>query len=237
MCDAVTEQLIRSAVDGFVQKGYMFTAFDVTKFLRKSGERIRHSDVNDVVKAMYANTQMGQYARDTKDVGAPIAPFVYYHPYSDLNNYDQHWVDNNPSQTGMKNDSQDDGTSTQSAQSTQSAPAVPGGCHAGIPNAAPASMTSATVPKDAHAVTSSEGRLQIPINVVRCAGFQPNQVASLVLDGNKLIVRSTAPGMFNSVKVNKDGRIRINRIALSRVSNGTLFKVERQGSEIVVQPY
>lgn len=231
MCDTNTEQKIKDVVNTFVQKGYMFTAYDVTKFLRKGGERIRHHDVQEIVASMYANTEMGQYIRETKDVGAPVAPFVYYHPYSDLNNYDQNWVDTNPNQDGMKNDDGHGNVQPQNSQNAQSAQAP-----ANAPIPAPANIL---VPPDGHAITK-EGRLNIPADMV--LEIADPHTALYVVKGNDKIVLKSLPvaheDIIGDVLVNLDGRVRICKSVLCKISQGNLFRVNwGNGRAIEIAPY
>jgi hypothetical protein len=242
MCDARTESLVRSTVDGFVSKGYMFTAFDVTRFLRKSGEQVAHHDVNGVVKSMFANSEMGsgsdQYQRDTKDVGAKVPHFIYYHPYSDVDNYDQDWINSNPTQNGMKNDP----VASLPSFSTPATPATP---VTPVPVTSTMTITGMTVknlPANVRAVTK-EGRLEIPLTVMLKTGFASNDEAYVRKLNDKLVIensKSVGYGIGLPVAVNKDGRIRLSRGALNGISSGNLFKVETTGTNdevIEVSPY
>jgi hypothetical protein len=242
MCDARTESLVRSTVDGFVSKGYMFTAFDVTRFLRKSGEQVAHHDVNGVVKSMFANSEMGsgsdQYQRDTKDVGAKVPPFIYYHPYSDVDNYDQDWINSNPTQNGMKNDP----VASLPSFSTPATPVTP---VTPVPVTSTMTITGMTVknlPANVRAVTK-EGRLEIPLTVMLKTGFASNDEAYVRKLNDKLVIensKSVGYGIGLPVAVNKDGRIRLSRGALNGISSGNLFKVETTGTNdevIEVSPY
>jgi hypothetical protein len=221
MCDANTESLIKTAVNGFVQKGYMFSAFDVTRFLRKGGERIRHNDTKDVVTEMFSNSEMGMYVRATKDIGAPVAPFIYSHPYSDISNYSADWVDTNPNQVGMCYD-------MGSSAATPMVSAVPVSSPAPVAPAVPASKLPDGVYK-----TTDEGRLNIPIHYVQNIINTPC-VNIYQLNGGLSILPSSTPSY--SAKVNKDGRIRLSRSTLDKISDGELFKIEVKNNEIFVTP-
>ena len=239
----MSDSIIRTAVDGFVQKGFMFTAYDVTKFLRKAGERVRHCEVNDIVKSMFANSEMGQYKREIKDIGAPVSPFVYAHTYSDVNDYDAAWVDTNPNQDGMKYDT------TSSSGASMVGAYVPLTSVGTTPVAPVAPVTPVTpvtpkapkvsLPIGVHKVTS-EGRLNIPVSVVQSAFFQSafwnchsvsisNLADKIVLDPN--------PNVGSHIAViNSDGRIRLSRNSLKKISSGELFKINQVGQQIEVTP-
>lgn len=235
MCDARTESLVRSTVDGFVSKGYMFTAFDVTRFLRKSGEQVAHHDVNGVVKAMFANSEMGsgadQYQRDTKDVGAKVPPFIYYHPYSDVDNYDQDWINTNPTQNGMKNDPVASMPSFSVPVASPATPSTPAPA-VGTSTMTISGITVKNLPANVRAVTK-EGRLEIPLTIMLKAGFASNDEAYVHKLNDKLVIensKSVGYGAGIPVNVNGDGRIRLSRGALNGISNGNLFKVETTGT-------
>ena len=242
----MSDSIIRTAVDGFVQKGFMFTAYDVTKFLRKAGERVRHCEVNDIVKSMFANSEMGQYKREIKDIGSPVSPFVYAHTYSDVNDYDAAWVDTNPNQDGMKYD-----TASSSGASTVGA-YVPL-TSVGTTPVAPVTPVTPVVPKapkvslpiGVHKVTS-EGRLNIPVSVVDSIGWlrqkigiTMNKIGVTVINNTmKVIVLDPNPSaaIGETVRINSDGRIRLGRSTLDQISCGDLFKIDVVGQRIEVIP-
>lgn len=221
----MSDSIVRTAVDGFVQKGFMFTAYDVTKFLRKAGERVRHNEVNDIVKAMYSNSEMGQYKREIKDVGAPVSPFVYAHTYSDVNDYDVTWVDTNPNQDGMKYDTAN--VCSAYVPLTTTPTPVP----ANIPVVPKAPKVS--LPDGVHKVTS-EGRLNIPIDAVKkVAGSYSDFDVFVSLSKVILCPSAKTP---STVKINSDGRIRLGRNTLKQISSGDLFRVLSCSGLIEVTP-
>jgi len=264
--DTTIEQAIRDAVEKFVNDGFMFTAFDVTRTVRKDlgkGTFVSHSDVNSIVQSMYGNGEMNSHVRDLINVGANVEPWLYYHPYSDVANYDPHWIDNDPDQDSMKADVSS--TSTPATPATSSGGYVPptldlddddeddvdtgcGSATAGVTGAHVASPASSPVAsavkvklgKNEHRLTK-EGRLQIPINMARTAGFAPADNVTVVDNGGKLTITKGPLTAVNSVSVNsvnKDGRIRIPMTILGKISTnpkGEIFKVERDNSEIVIE--
>jgi hypothetical protein len=98
MCNYNDEQLIRKVVNDLVAKEFMFTAFYVTKLIRLNREKVIHHDVQHIVKIMFANGEIVGYTREIKDIGAPVAPFVYYPLSCSLEEYDKEWIINNPLQ-------------------------------------------------------------------------------------------------------------------------------------------
>lgn len=238
MCDIKIETMIRDTVNGFVAKGYMFTAFDVTRFLRKAGESIRHGDVNDIVKSMYANSEMGQgldqYQRDTKDLGKAVAPFVYYHPYTDVNNYVADWIDSNPSQNGMKNDN----VAVTTPPLVTPVPLV--SSVTPVASIAPVTLTAPVLPKGVRKVTT-EGRLEVPLAEMIDAGLTSHDQVTVRKAGDVLEIESTKNSNYKggglTVYVNADGRLRISRFILNFVSSGDLFKIEVANGVITVSAY
>ena len=227
MINSNTEQKIRQVVNGFVQKGFMFTVYDVTRFLRKGGNKLRHHDVHEIVEKMYADGEFIQYTRDTMDVGAPVNPFVYHHPYADLNKYEQTWVDSNVDQIGMKNDNNGD---TGTVQAT-----------APVADQDVSQTTKVEAPEDGYSITK-EGRLNIsPEMVDEIADGAYSELYVVNSNGKILVKASTADGdkeVLGRVGVNNDGRVRVCKSFLCKISQGNLFKVNLvKGEAIEIAPY
>ena len=228
--DANTESLVKTTVNGFIQKGYMFSAFDVTRFLRKGGERVRHNDTKDIVTEMFGNSEMGMYIRTTKDIGAPVAPFIYSHPYSDISNYSPDWIDANPNQDNMRYDA---------AYVFSSCGVAVGSCILATPPvfSAPVQSNQSKVKSsklpDGVYKTTKEGRLNIPIDLVSSVSSSQSSYKFVVNSNEITILPVIYPSLY---KVNKDGRIRVSRSVLNKISNGNLFKIEAKSNEIVVTP-
>lgn len=272
MCDLATETLVKDTVKAFVEKGYMFTAWDVTNFLRKAGEKVNHHDVNGVVKLMYANSEMSDasstslYARATKDIGAPVAPFVYYNPNSDVNDYDSTWIDNNPNQDGMRYDAPAPapvvvpapvsplvssiapivvgvgicagcGSLNTCKSSAKTVTAAPVAPIAPVSPVAPVS-TSTKLPKGVHKVTK-EGRLEIPLNVLVKSGFKGKKIPLHNIGGSIISgLNVYAPSFIGSAVPDCSDRIRIARLLLDKISKGDAFEVSLDGNNsIVIKPY
>ena len=230
MCDTATKQLVETTVNGFIGKGFMFTAFDITKFLRAAGQKVSHRHVNDGVKEMFRDNEMGQYVRDTKDVGAPVAPFVYYHPYSDIANYDSGWLENNPSQDGMKNDASADGS--QSAD-----PANQTATTAQVAPVAQVSPSLPSLPKGQFA-PNKEGRLTISSLLTKQLGLVPKQTVWVEQKGYELVIRQKQTGSSVwPISVNSDGRIRVCSTILSKIANPVYvpYKVWALSGDIIVE--
>ena len=245
MCDQVTKNKVEVVVNDFVSKGYMFTAWDVTKSLRNSGERISHRDVQDTVKDMWNIGSMTDYTRDTKHIGAPIAPFVYYHQNSDVNDYQADWMENNTDQDGMKNDGVD--PSLISSPVTIPVPVsvstpIPTTVNANGPVNSPVRTTS--VMSVVREVTN-ENRLNIPIKMLEAAGFifaQHTDFVATIVNKNSIVIENKN-SCFNNrivddfiINMTSDGRIRLSRDILDCISVGDKFNIERNGAKIIVTP-
>lgn len=106
---------VMATVETFMNKGFMFSAFDVTKTIRANVGKnvfIPHTEVREVVSSMYEDGSMGQYVRDLAKMGSSSEAWVYYHPVSDINDYDSDWINSNPNQDGMKADKDSSNSST-----------------------------------------------------------------------------------------------------------------------------
>lgn len=224
--------MVVTVVDGFVSKGFMFTAFDVTKFIRASGSQIHHSDVNSAVKQMFRDGEMNGYDRAVKDIGAPVAPFVYYHPNSDVDKYSSDWLDNDPNQDKMKNDA-NDGSSTVAgvAQPTPSSFNV----NSGSGKITPIKVTKPVLPKGVKGV-DKEGRLYIAPVITQSAGLVPKQVVWIVKDNSGLVIDAHASTGAWGVSVNNDGRIRICRSVLSKLGPVMGYKITANPGSIEILP-
>ena len=256
MCNVTDEQKIRAAINGFVQKGFMFTAFDVTKFIRADGTRMSHRDVHDTLVTMFCNSELPDYTRDTVDVGAAVAPFVYYSQYSSVNGYDKDWLTTNPTQAGMNGTASTTGVAQ---------PAPMPATAMGTPTAHPSLYAPATplvlplVTNSAAKVKQSlpdgkvmtkEGRLEIPNRMLKrlerlafSTGWHPLDGVAICTDTNKILVRTdfvTAANQYPNyvaVKANAEGRIRICRRYLSKISKGNAFRVMQDGVGLTIAPY
>jgi len=241
--DTNTEKLVRDTVTQFVTDGYMFTAYDVTRTLRKAGTSLHHKEVNTLIQGMFKNSEMGSYVRDAVDVNASVMPFVYYHPYGDVSKYDQDWTNSNPTQTGMKVDTAtaptnptSSGGYTPPSLDGTSAPVTVASSGTGAQVSSPFAPTTKVKLAKGERLTTKNGRLQIPIHMARNQGYIPHQEVYVVV-GTAGLVLSSLSGHGASIEypvtVNKDGRIRICRKILKNISTGNKFLVSRN-SQIVI---
>ena len=259
------ETAIRDTVTKYVNDGFMFTAFDVTRAVRLAlgkGTYVSHSEVNGIVQTMFNNSEMGSHVRDLVSVGTGTQPWLYYNPACDLSDYDPHWISNDPKQANMKADVTGTVNSTgytppalddeddEDEDDYKNDVAVPSGCgsvaahmtgtysHPSIPVSS-VTTSKKRLGKNEH-VATKDGRLNIPIHMVSAAGLAPLMPVTIVCCGTGLTIISGSTPAFNTVvsSVNKDGRIRVGYKSLRQISSQPLmeiYKVERSNSEIIIE--
>jgi hypothetical protein len=87
------EQMIFDTMNHFIDKGLMFTAFDVTKAVRKLGLHILHNDVKPVVHGFSLPSNYKKKSANLTNIvfgvssGANLRALVYHPEGSDVNNY------------------------------------------------------------------------------------------------------------------------------------------------------
>jgi hypothetical protein len=178
---------------------------------------------------MFRDGEMADYEQETVDVGAKVAPFVYYHRNADVNNYQKDWLENNPTQSGMLNDAS---TPSGIAQPTASsygtpAPIAPVGT-------VKAPVKSPVLPKGVSA-TDKEGRLYIAPVITQAAGLHPMQTVWVTQDNGKLVMKTASQPTAWPYTVNSDGRIRVCRSLLSKIATkGSNFKVSAASGNIEI---
>lgn len=211
-------QKVETVVNQFVNDGFMFTAWDVTAFLRKNGERIFLAEVKDVIVRMFINSEMGTYTRDVVDLNLSPNPFCYFHPSCDIANYDKNWLVSNPTQIGMKLDT----TPT----------TIPYG------NSVSCNLDSS----DNIVSLTSENRLNISPALMSSIGLNPLDKYGIYYANNsqvkKLIICAETTTCNACNRVNADGRGRISMIDLensfSIVDSNSKFKLTINNQAIEV---
>ena len=98
---------VKQVVADFVGNGYMFTAYDITVYMRTrhSGIRMRHGKVNEIVTNMFADGEMMDYEIKTIAINLPaglVHARLYYHRLSQSSRYVQDWLTSNPAQDNMR---------------------------------------------------------------------------------------------------------------------------------------
>lgn len=229
------ETTVEDVVSDMLVNGFMFTAFDITKKVRETlgkGTFVSHSDVNRLVQDKLSNGDLDPYVRDMITIsmnGVDIRPWIYHSPSSPANIYDPLWMENNPTQVGMKSDM------------TKPYPTVyiPSVFDVGGSSASSDGTLTVGVSDGVDTVkVTSERRLNIPLKVVEDCGFMPNEFITVFVDNNVIRVsHDTFVTDSHIIKVNADGRIRISNSMLNKIaaSNVTEFKVHSENKEIVVE--
>lgn len=120
MCQDLNKK-VSTIVNDWITKGYMFSAFDVTKTLRNIGESVAHWEVRNEVRDQYGTGNMGSYMRTLITVGSnPSETFIYHQYTSDPNTYDSDWQNSDPTQD--KNKVKTSGSGVTAASITTSTP-------------------------------------------------------------------------------------------------------------------
>ena len=242
------ETMVKQTIEKFVTDGFMFTGFDVTRTVRilvGKATYVAHSDVNSIVQEFYSDNEMDQYVRDLIDINGNNA-YLYSHSSSNISNYQSDWIKDNPTQNGMKvdittkvapvgtpvgtgyapptlDDDDDDDALTVDAVDATSTLLVGDSYKIGLPKDIVGNDYEADDETDAmddkHQLTK-EGRLQIPISMVRTIGLKPSQSFTVIKEYSKLtLYPDTLPAKNTYIlKVNKDGRVRLSNKILKSLS-------------------
>jgi hypothetical protein len=219
-------QKVKSVVNKFIDDGFMFTVWDVTATLRNQGEKIRHSEVRDVLHGMFRSGEMKNYLRDIVDLELGTNPYCYYHPSCDIENYDEFWIVSNPTQDGMKAD-----TTNNTLSNTNP-----------IPDNNSVSQNDSDSSDQIISLTS-ENRLNVSPALMSSIGLNPGDDYSVAYADSslKLFVCPTPSGLRGSVnKVNSDGRGRISLVHLKNCFpntwNSSHYKMNVRNGYIEITP-
>lgn len=206
---------IKAVVEKFVRQNQWFTAFDITKALRHAGVRIHHHVVSMEARVLYGNGSMPDFRRTCVDVGASIFPLLYHPDGADPSGYDKNWLTtfvlDNLELPALLDD-----------VSTVVAPVLPTGYTRPIttaPNSGNPHVSSILK-------TTNVGRLNIPNEFVKYAGFEANDVLVLDFNESKHIIQLSRrlvvdDDVYPQVVVNKDGRIRLGSCHLLRIAKNS----------------
>lgn len=184
MCSSQTQQFISQVVSNKMASDVMFTLFDVTLEVKKlekaAGLQVsRHNEIHDDVAAE-ARQQIvpAGWQRQLQTMGNGLSAFVHYNP----NTHDP---------------------ATYTPLDRKDAPAAQSGVHpsaiafaAKVPDDNDDDDANQTTPVDGKA-PDRWGRLRLPSDVMRQAGFAP---------GDMVFVRSAGNGLEVSKNPSQDGR-------------------------------
>ena len=91
---------VEAIISEWTNKGYMFSAFDVTKKVRHGGTTAAHWEVRDLVRNEFHNGNMSTYIRTL--VTLPSSESFVYHPITaDSSKYNADWFTTDPTQDNM----------------------------------------------------------------------------------------------------------------------------------------
>ena len=195
------EEATKDSVLEMTREDNMFTAFDVTKIVRKTlgrSEKVFHNDVNGIVQGMFNGGQIFQkdntpYTRSLIDIGSTAQPWLY-HPVSfDPTSYDKNWTSNM------------DQTKSKKAQDTSVTLDFDEEEEEDEEDENDDSFDDPFM----YGCTTKEGRLNIPQSLL--SKIPSNQKAYFLSD--KIIISKDDPGIdsyFSSISLNKK-RVRISK--------------------------
>jgi len=79
---------VRNELVDYTRMTRIFTAFDITRNIRRNGIRCNHEDVKQIVHNMYEVGGMSGYSRSLVDVGRNVRPWLYCPDSRDSSEYD-----------------------------------------------------------------------------------------------------------------------------------------------------
>ena len=77
---------VKEVIEDKISHDVMFTAFDITKELRKNGNKVRHGNIRSIVHNLFRNGEINGYTRTIIDINGE-RPFVYHPISSDASLY------------------------------------------------------------------------------------------------------------------------------------------------------
>ena len=77
---------VKEVIADKISRDVMFTAFDITKELRKNGNKVRHGNIRSIVHDLFRNGEINGYTRTIIDINGD-RPFVYHPISSDASLY------------------------------------------------------------------------------------------------------------------------------------------------------
>lgn len=201
----------KEVVEGLIESGVMFTAFDVTREMRNQGFWVEHRDVKDLVHSMFERGEMSGtgYARSIVPIPGRSPAFCYHLYTDDVADYD-------PS---MDHDDASVAPSVPSSAAATSAPAKP--------------LNGGYCARDYY------GRVNIPKALVKALGLVPGKTAWVYLVGDHFEIVNAATdnrqtyGVAKYI-VNCQGNIRLSDGVLDKLSCTGLFRVSIDPSNSVI---
>jgi len=203
-------QLVKDAVEAKICQGEMFTAYDITKVLRKNGWA-KHFTVRDEVHRMF---MAGEMDPDYKRTNGRVTSnddyaWIYHHYMDDADDYI------NPS------------VSPANALSPTNV----------TPTVTPTAV-SQTVGASYTKTVDNRGRLLIEKRYVANLGLSPGDMADVCLYGRSRLVVSKvvcAGTLLRVYIVDKDGAIRISSKVLSHIGSSTAKTITPGTATIIIE--
>lgn len=213
MCDQSTKQVVRDEVIKKVSKSESFTAFDITKLVRRTGIGIRHNECKFIVHAMYREEDiMPEFQRTLVQLpGVSIQPWLYHPDSQDPDDYARSFRSDLPA---------------------GSAPQVPSSLS--TPSTKSCRNLSANDDGSFDRSAGKEGYLYVPVMVLQDLNLVPGDDVSVSAKQDEVLLsRDHGQASTTSCKVDVKGNIRLSK---SILPSGDTFRIEIKGTNIKVSP-
>jgi hypothetical protein len=229
-------ELISNAIGNFLDDERPFTAYEVTKEVRKhTKDNVKHVDVKETVHAAFHQGLFLHYGRTLANLkGVEIQPWVYYSPGADLSPYGL----GKPLMQVIDLDDVDD-------DPHPSQPHIPVPV---LPLLAPPVMTVTDADSAGEdggwdrSVDDSRESLSVPATLLKDVGSKPGELVYVYanpLNGSVVACKQSTsdPSLtfLQTYTVNLHTNVRITRATLNRAGlPGKDFKIDREGDTIVI---
>lgn len=225
--NAVVEAIVAEKV----QQNEMFTAHDITLEARNRGHRVGHQDVKTIVHDYYNRGNMGiAYERSTISVPLGGTPFLYHRSVDDPTTYQN-----------IRGQGQVPNPTTQTITIPNLLSTISSVVDNGIQNVSPFSPFSTSTGDN----TDNIGRkpdarqtLSIPANLLRQAGFTPNQQVYVTAVNNTLEISSVQQANSHTYTVDKGNQVRIVQSVLVEAGIGGIgetYDCSLESGKVVVK--
>jgi len=227
--------LVSNQINTMTTAGEVFTAYDVTKALRKDnpGTNILHRDIRLIVDSIFVGAEMDAgYNRDLITLQSGDTAYSYFPAGKQA--IDHPFADPNAAQGVVQPTGDDDDDDNSDGNGIVQPPPVDGG---------QSTTSDGTQTADSEVVeVTKESRIAVPQPLLRKISMTTNSnvYVSLTDDPAKVFVHKGVSGMKQDacLMVNGDGRLRLAARALSNKFNKNYdqYKVEVVGDKIEITP-
>ncbi len=204
----------KEIVDELITEKVSFTAYDITKIIRKNGCKVKHENVNKQIKEMFSKNQLTNYKKTLINFfDNNTSAFLYHHVNEDPTDFQSDWVEKTQTQLPNKtNTAIDDNATDVNNDST------PGGLTVNLIDLNPNTIKNSNKNK--------EKRLEVPQTHVKTAGFDAHEKICAVQKPHNEIVLISEKNKYKldiqlttkTIKVDKNSRIRMSLSTLRQLN-------------------